>query len=260
MNTSKPWFKRMRVTALFIKQSHGTPVTPVEAIVLQQSWGIVGDVSAQVGSPRQVLLAGTASLERFGLRAGDLQENLLLEGEVETFRSGQVLQIGRSAQIRLTFRCEPCASLERLQPGLTRRIRGNRGMLAMVVRSGDVVCGAEVRPLAIEFPAIPEVVRERFAALVARIPPGRVVSTPNLLLALGVTRSYARAIPTWLKQASPALPVHRIVGADGTLLTRHLPDQQRQLQAEGVVIVQAKVAIAHYWPASEFYAEAPRAT
>jgi len=172
---------------------------------MQRGYGIVGDASAQVGSPRQVLLAGMPALKQFGLQPGDLQENLLLDQAVEAFESGMVLAIGATAQLRLMFLCEPCASLERVKPGLSRKINGKRGMLAMVVQDGTIHPGDPVQVLSHRFPAIPEQTRGKFEEFVVRIPPGRVVRSSDLLLALGMTPSYARAIPTWLKKSTASL-------------------------------------------------------
>ncbi|MBE9101715.1 MGMT family protein [Vacuolonema iberomarrocanum] len=239
--------------ALFYKPAQGAWVEPTDQLVLKRGCGIVGDANAQVGSPRQVLFAGTPSLQAFGLQPGDLQENLLLDVAVESLESGTVLQLGATARVRLMFLCEPCASLERLKPGLSCKIHGKRGMLGLVVADGTVRLGDPVWMVGDRFPVIPETTRGKFAEFVARIPPGKVVPTKNLLLALGLTTSYARTIPTMLKKSDPTLPVHRIVAADGRLFTQHLPDQRAVLLAEGVAIAGDRVNAAHFWEAESFH-------
>lgn len=92
----------MRAIALFIKDKHGKPVKKRDAISLQRGYGIEGDVNAQMGSPRQVLITSETALLRFNLLPGDLGENFLVDSSIERFSSGQVLQIGQ-ALIRLTF-------------------------------------------------------------------------------------------------------------------------------------------------------------
>jgi alkylated DNA nucleotide flippase Atl1 len=94
---------------------------------------------------------------------------------------------------------------------------------------------------------------DRFVAFVSRIPEGRVVSTSDLLLALGVNRAYYRTIPRWLKTAPSTLPIHRLVSSRGGLLTTHLPDQANQLQAEGVSITNGIVSAIYFWSSSYFY-------
>ncbi|MEO1211099.1 MAG: MGMT family protein [Cyanobacteria bacterium J06638_20] len=239
--------------ALFFKPAQGALVEPTDQLMLKRGYGIVGDANAQVGSPRQVLFAGTPSLQAFGLQPGDLQENLLLDVAVESLESGTVLQLGETARVRLMFLCEPCASLERLKPGLLRKINGKRGMLGLVVADGTVQQGDPVWVMGDRFPAIPETTRGKFEDFVARIPPGKVVPTKALLLALGLTTSYARAIPTLLKKSDPSLPVHRIVAADGRLFTQHLPDQRADLAAEGVIMEGDRVSAAQFWEAEFFH-------
>jgi methylated-DNA-protein-cysteine methyltransferase related protein len=81
---------------------------------------------------------------------------------------------------------------------------------------------------------------ERVYALVARIPPGRVVTYGQLAALLGVTRG-ARAVGWALRvldePRARRLPWHRVVGAGGRISPRAGigPVVQRQrLRAEGV--------------------------
>lgn len=189
-----------------------------------------------------------------GLRPGDLRENILLDSLVEALVSGQVLQLGNAAQVRIMGECEPCAYLNTLQPGLAKRINGRRGMLAMVISDGMVQVGDRTTILPQTFPAIPNDTRGKLHEFVARIPPGRVVRTTELLVALGLTASHYRVIPMLLKKADAGLPVHRIVGAGGRLLTQHLPDQIEKLTTEQVQIEQDAVLSAFYWQPDQFHA------
>ncbi|GAB4468399.1 MAG: hypothetical protein OHK0037_25940 [Elainellaceae cyanobacterium] len=222
--------------------------------MLRRGVGIEGDAHARVGSPRQVLVASAPVLKAFGLQPGDLRENVLLDGVAEELASGQVLQLGDTAQVRIMGDCEPCAYLNTLQPGLAKRIKGQRGMLAMVIRDGGVRVGDRTTILPQTFPAIPNDTRGKLHEFVARIPPGRVVRTTELLVALGLTASHYRAIPAMLKKAEAGLPVHRVVGAGGRLLTQHLPNQAERLTAEGVPIEEAAVPSVYSWEPAQFHA------
>lgn len=244
----------LQILQLFAKSASGQPPAPCDRLMLRRGMGIEGDVHARAGSPRQVLLASTPVLEAFGLRPGDLRENILLDGGVEELVSGQVLQLGEAAQVRIMGDCEPCAYLNTLQPGLAKRINGQRGMLAMVIGDGVVRVGDQAVVLSQTFPAIPNDTRGKLREFVARIPPGRVVRTTELLVALGLTASHYRAIPVLLKKADAGLPVHRVVGAGGRLLTQHLPEQATQLAAEQVQIEQGTVLTEFYWEPEQFHA------
>lgn len=244
----------MKILHLFTKPAAGKPPISCDRLVLRRGMGIEGDAHARAGSPRQVLLASAPALEAFGLRPGDLRENILLDGVVETLASGQVLQLGDTAQVRIMGDCEPCAYLNTLQPGLAKRINEQRGMLAMVVCDGVVRVGDQAAVLPQTFPAVPNDTRGKLHEFVARIPPGRVVRTTDLLVALGLTASHYRVIPMLLKKADAGLPVHRIVGAGGRLLTQHLPDQARRLAAEQVQIEQDTVLSEFCWEPEQFHA------
>lgn len=211
-------------------------------------------MNAIAGSPRQILLAGEPALRQFGLQPGDLQENLLLDAAIEEFCSGQVVQVGETARIRLMELCEPCASLDKIQPGLSKRISGHRGFLGMVVQDGVIWRGDRLTLTTQQFPPIPSSTRGKFEEFVSRIPPGRVVRTTELLMAMGLTQSYARSIPIWIKKSPGFLPVHRIIAANRTLLLSHLPEQAKQLQQEGVKVLNGRVSLAYDWEPCHFHA------
>lgn len=243
----------MQIVSLFMKPVPHQGVKPCDRLTLRQHTGIVGDAGAIVGSPRQVLLVGTDSLDRYQLEPGQLQENVLVQGNIEQFSSGQVWQLGDWAQVRLTFLCEPCATLEKLQPGLMKRIQGKRGFLGMVVQDGDIRLGDPVLLTQTHFPAMPEPTGERFQWFIAQIPPGKVVTIPDVLLALGLTPSYARAIPAMIRKASVHQPVHRIVTTNGSLLTKYMPHQQQALHDEGVKVMGDRVLNDYRWEAIYYH-------
>jgi alkylated DNA nucleotide flippase Atl1 len=80
-----------------------------------------------------------------------------------------------------------------------------------------------------------------------------VVTTADLVLALGVARTYYRVLPTFIKKAPTDLPVHRIVAIDGSLFSRYIPDQAERLADEGVEAVAGKVGNRHRWRPENFH-------
>lgn len=243
----------VKIVGLFFKGLGDVTVSQTDELTLQQGRGVAGDTHANVGSPRQVLIASAPYLEQLRLEPGALQENIVLGGAVERLGSGRVLQLGQSAWVRLTFLCEPCAYLEQVQPGLMKRSKGKRGMLGMVIQDGVVRRGDAVTVLPETFPVLSERVGDRFTEFVSRIPSGRVVNTANLLLALGLTPSYYRTIPSFLKRAAADVPVHRVVAVDGRLISRHIPHQMERLQAEGIDVVNQHVSALYYWEPIYFH-------
>jgi MOSC domain-containing protein YiiM len=242
----------MRVVQLFLKNQRRVSVACSE-LDLIRGRGIKGDCHAIAGSPRQVLFMNTATLQQFGLQPGELQENMLLEGAIDSFQSGQVWQIGTKARVRLTFLCEPCGHLEKIRPGLMRTIQKKRGFLGMVIRDGRVHWGDAMILTSEQFPALPETAKERFAEFVARIELGKVVRITDLVLALGVSRSYHRAIPALIRKANPNLPVHRLIASDGSLLTKYIPHQAEMLVAEGIEIDNHQALTKYCWQPQYFH-------
>jgi methylated-DNA-[protein]-cysteine S-methyltransferase len=80
-------------------------------------------------------------------------------------------------------------------------------------------------------------------AITARIPRGRVISYGDIARILG-TRAY-RAVGNALNKNpyAPAVPCHRVVGADGKLtgFASGLAKKERMLKSEGIAISRGKV-------------------
>jgi len=128
------------VTHVFIKPKHGEPVIPVKQCTAVAEQGLVGDVSFG-RSARQVLLIDLETLQEFDLAPGDVRENLTVSG-VALSRAHR-LSVGEVI-LEVTGDCAPCSTMDELQPGLQERIRGRRGVLARVVRGGQIHIGDQI--------------------------------------------------------------------------------------------------------------------
>jgi MOSC domain-containing protein YiiM len=138
----------------------------------------------------------TDVLARFNLQPGALRENVVVRYEgLHGLPSGTVLRIG-SAEIRLTYHCEPC----RVIGGAVdlRAIQHQRGYLGQVVRGGIVRLGDIVEELGVQFPEIPYLIPQRVRVFLESTPTR--VSAGQLLNECGLSRSYARALPNLLKK------------------------------------------------------------
>jgi MOSC domain-containing protein YiiM len=110
--------------------------------------GLEGDRHAREGSLRQVLLVDAAVLAAEGLAAGDLRENLTVEGlAVDGLPAGTRLRVGAAVVLRVTGPCEPCAFIEGIRPGLREGLQGRRGTLAVVEGGGTLRVGDAVAEL-----------------------------------------------------------------------------------------------------------------
>jgi MOSC domain-containing protein YiiM len=110
-----------------------------------KDFGLDGCAHARPGGRRQVLFASVEHLQAVEVEPGAIRENLTVEGDdVEQWPVGQRVAIGE-AEFEVSMVCDPCERMEQLRPGLREQLQGRRGMLARVVKSGNVAVGDEVR-------------------------------------------------------------------------------------------------------------------
>ena len=109
--------------------------------------GLEGCAHARAGTKRQVLFASAEHLDALGVEHGRIRENFTIEGaDVHDWPIGQRLRVGE-AEFEITMVCDPCSRMDEIRPGLQRELDGKRGMLARVVRTGEVTAGDDVQLL-----------------------------------------------------------------------------------------------------------------
>lgn len=183
-------------------------------------YGLVGDINADSRSPRQILLTRYEDLEIFKLSPGDLRENIVLQGLPEKeFVPGTVVTLGE-VKIRLTFHCEPCKRIAQfIKPS---EIIGKRGVLGVVLSSGLLKQNMEAHVTLNAFKPLSEIPFERFLNFIEQVPEGKVVTYKDVIIAIGVSHGYIRAIPNYIiKAARLGYPVHRIVNSEGRLIPEY---------------------------------------
>jgi MOSC domain-containing protein YiiM len=93
---------------------------------------------------RSVLFVSTEDLDAVGVEPGTIRENFTVRGaEVMKWPLGQRVAIG-DAEFEIAMVCDPCNLMEEIRPGLQAELEGRRGMLASVVRTGQVAVGDAV--------------------------------------------------------------------------------------------------------------------
>ena len=117
------------------------PMASVTSAKAIENLGLEGDCHAKANSKRQVLFIEAETLDKVGLRAGDVKENITTRGiALMELPIGTRLRIGE-ALFELTVECEPCNLMDQLRPGLKETLKGQRGMLARVTQSGTLSVG-----------------------------------------------------------------------------------------------------------------------
>jgi MOSC domain-containing protein YiiM len=108
--------------------------------------GIEGCAHAREGK-RSILFVAAEDLEALGVEPGQVRENLTVRGaDVMSWPVGQQLAVGE-ARFEVTMVCDPCHLMNEIRPGLQDELVGRRGMLARVVKTGQVQVGDAVTPL-----------------------------------------------------------------------------------------------------------------
>lgn len=196
---------RVLVSQLFKRPLKGAPPEETGELTLQTGIGIKNDCHAHPLSPRQVLIVSIDSYADFHLfEPGSLRENILFAPNIsfkgQDLKSGDVLSIANGlAELRITFKCEPCGKLNNLIPNLSRTIKGKRGYLARVVSDGIIKRGDTFNLTKGVYPPFSDDWRERVAAIGRLLPPDRFLSYAKLALLAGVPKTYCRVFPKVLR-------------------------------------------------------------
>jgi MOSC domain-containing protein YiiM len=132
------------VLHLFRAPQRRLPMEEIAEVRALQDSGLEGCAHARSGSPRQVLLMDSETLELMELPPGIIRENITTRGiNVNGLNAGERLRVG-SAQLEVSMVCTPCDQLEKVRPGLRRELRGRRGMLCRVVAGGIIRQGDQI--------------------------------------------------------------------------------------------------------------------
>jgi hypothetical protein len=177
----KDFSGRPFVTAISCRAEHALGKRNRASIRLLAGLGVEGDahlgrtvqhrsrVARDPTQPnlRQVHLIGAELLDElhaqgFGVSAGDMGENVTTRGlELLALPTGARLGLGDGAAVEITGLRNPCAQLDRLQPGLMAAVLGRDERGTLVRRAGVmavVLTGGEIRPgdaISVELPPPP---------------------------------------------------------------------------------------------------------
>lgn len=136
------------VVRLQLCVKHRAPMAQVSHARAMENFGLDGDRHAMPDSSRQVLLFAQETCVEYDIPIGALRENITTRGiDLMALPKGTRLQIG-DAVFETTKECEPCGFVDEVREGLRAELQHKRGMLARVVRGGEIHVGQEIRVLA----------------------------------------------------------------------------------------------------------------
>jgi hypothetical protein len=210
----------VKLASLSLRPPGSTAPQAVERLTLVADAGIDGDRHRDPASPRQLLLASSATYADFDLAPHALRENLLLDTPIDALPSGTVLQIGDGAQVRLMFACEACGRLDLYGAHVAARIGARRGVLARIVQGGVIRTGDTVRDLGPLLPAWSDDWHDRVAQVIDAMPPDTVIEYALLARLAGIQSTYCRAFPRFLASLGPAYASRALAARAASPLAR----------------------------------------
>ena len=184
----------MSVTHLFVKRYPGASMETITYLECDHKIGIKSSVPCL--PLRQVLITQKSTLlTDIGIQAGDLKENIVIDCEnLYDLASGTVIMIG-DVLIRLTFHCETCG---KVPPMIREKIFHKRGYLGSFINSGSIRIGDEVKIIGKIYDSIPYDILLRIQWYLDANP--TPISSSELLREVGLSNSYARALPKYLSK------------------------------------------------------------
>ena len=131
------------ILAIWRAPKRRVPMERLERVRVVEN-GLEGCAHARPGK-RSVLFVGAEDLEAVGVAPGVIRENFTVAGgDVMSWAPAQRVAVGE-AEFEITMVCDPCHLMDEIRPGLQQELVGRRGMLARVVRPGEVAVGDPVR-------------------------------------------------------------------------------------------------------------------
>ncbi len=143
---------------------------------------------------RHVLIVPSSTLIEFDIKPSALRENILVTDDIHSLPSGTVVKFG-DVEVRLTFHCEPCKKVKLLVS--PKQLINKRGYLGQIISNGTICLGDAMSISKQTFIPIPYEIPERIKWYLDQLEEPILVA--ELVDAIGLSRSYCRAIPNILK-------------------------------------------------------------
>ena len=131
------------VLHLFKCLVHRFPMEEIVEADVVANKGFQGCIHGRPGSKRQVSLMDRETLDKLGVAAGMVKENITTQGiDFRALTTGHILRVGGDCVLEITGPCHPCARMDEIRMGLQEELRGQRGWLCKVngggrIRRGD---------------------------------------------------------------------------------------------------------------------------
>ncbi len=135
-----------KLVGIYLGAQRGESKTPCVSAAMIADYGVQGDIHAGTHPQRHVSLFAQEVLhaiqsEGFNLTAGELSANLFTEGlPLDSLSPGTQIRIGATI-IEIVEQRKPCRSITRISHRLPKRLYGQCGQMARVLKGGLVRTG-----------------------------------------------------------------------------------------------------------------------
>jgi MOSC domain-containing protein YiiM len=142
-----------KITGVYVGKQNGGGKTEVSAAELIADYGLCGDSHAGRESKRQVSLFAQETLnqlsaEGFTIAASALSANLFTENiKLNSLKPGTQIRVGETLLEIVEVR-KPCRSITRIDSRLPKRLYGQCGQLACILKGGIIQVGDGVEIVA----------------------------------------------------------------------------------------------------------------
>ena len=136
------------VLHLFKCLVHRFPMEEIAEADVVADKGFKDCIHGRPGSKRQVSLMDHETLNKLGIAAGIVKENITTQGmDFQALTTGQILRVGEGCVLEITGPCHPCARMDEIRMGLQEELRGQRGWLCKVNVGGRIRRGDQIEVL-----------------------------------------------------------------------------------------------------------------
>lgn len=133
------------VVAIHLNVGSREPLVAASTVTARPDRGLDGDRSRR--PTRFVLLMEQEVLDRFGLAAGAVREQVTVRGiALADLASASRLRVG-TAVLEAGGMCAPCERMNEIQPGLRAQLEGRRGRFFRIVEAGGFAVGDAITVL-----------------------------------------------------------------------------------------------------------------
>ncbi len=190
---------------LFIKNEKWKVMVPQESLWLQKNWWILWDINASADNPRQVLISCEDDIGRYNILPWKIRENICISGDFcQKLESGDEVRIWNNLKIRITYPCEPCNYLTKVENLPIKNLwefEKYRWRLGYIISSWEIKLNDKCTITKNIYASLPKNIFDRFLHFADIISDGEITNYLTMIKLMWVADSYVRAMPRYISKS-----------------------------------------------------------